>query len=185
MNNNQSKLSMRKILMAAAAITLMMTMGVLTSCTSDNDDNPADDVEILVIDPLLKWGCSINDVEKHIQAKEWWADGNDKLDFWEDPFQCWHKWYYVVEDVLTEQYLFETEDGQNLRYAMCCCWDNTVPVELCKNTLHHQGFQATGNIVQFDGDPYNQYFSADGQTEALVNVDDEGYWYIIYQPRNK
>lgn len=31
---------MRKFLMAAAAITLMMTMAVLTACSSDNDDNP-------------------------------------------------------------------------------------------------------------------------------------------------
>jgi len=31
---------MRKILMAAAAITLMMTMTVLTSCTDDSEDNP-------------------------------------------------------------------------------------------------------------------------------------------------
>jgi len=168
------------------AITLLMTTAVLTSCTSDNDDNPVPDAEILAFDPLLKWGCSITDVEKHMQAKEWWSDGNENLEFWEDPFQCWHKWYWVsLEDEITEQYLFETEDGQNLRYVMCICWVNTVPVELCKNTLHHQGFQATGNIVQFDGDPYDQYFSADGQSEALLNVDDEGYWYIIYEPRNK
>ena len=31
---------MKKFLMATAALTLMMTMTVLTSCTSDNDDNP-------------------------------------------------------------------------------------------------------------------------------------------------
>jgi len=176
---------MRKLLMAAAAIMLMMTMTVLTACTSDNDDNPAPEAEILAFYPLLKWGSSIADVEQHIQAKQWWSDGNDGLDFWEDPFKCWHKWYWVsAEDALTEQYLFETEDGQNLRYVECVCWDNTVSVELCKNTLHHQGFKATGNIVQFDGDPYEQYFSADNQTEALVNVDDEGYWYVIYKPSN-
>lgn len=33
---------MRKIMMAAATITLLMTMAVLTACTSDDDDNPAD-----------------------------------------------------------------------------------------------------------------------------------------------
>lgn len=32
-------------LMAAAAITLMMTMAVLTACTSDNDDNPASGID--------------------------------------------------------------------------------------------------------------------------------------------
>ena len=36
---------MRKILTATAAITLMMTMAVLTACTSDNDDNPVNGVD--------------------------------------------------------------------------------------------------------------------------------------------
>jgi len=174
---------MKKILMAAAAIMLMMTMTVLTACTSDNVDNPTPKAEILAFNPLLKWGSSIADVEQHIQAKQWWSDGNDKLEFWGDPFQSWHKWYWVsAEDALTEQYLFETENGQNLRYVICICWNNTVPAEKFGNTLHHQGFQSTGITVQFDGDPYEQYLSADRQTEALVNVDDEGYWCIIYEP---
>ena len=70
--------------------------------------------EILNFDPLLQWGCSIADVEQHMQQKEWWTDGNDKLEYWEDPYQCWHRWYFVdkAELVLTEQYLFETKDGQ-------------------------------------------------------------------------
>ena len=36
---------MRKIMIAAAAITLMMTMAVLTACTSDNDDNLVNGVD--------------------------------------------------------------------------------------------------------------------------------------------
>ena len=32
-------------LMAATAITLMMTMAALTACTSDNDDNPASGID--------------------------------------------------------------------------------------------------------------------------------------------
>ena len=142
--------------------------------------------DILNFDPLRQWGCSIADVEQHMQKKEWWQDGNNQLEYWEDPYQSWHKWYWVdATNELTEQYLFETEDGQNLRYVECCCWDNTVPFEVCTNLLAHQGFHATGNIVQFDDDPYEQYFSADGQNEALVNVDEDGYWYVIYRPRNK
>lgn len=36
---------MKKILMAAAAITLLMTTAVLTACTSDNDDNPVSGID--------------------------------------------------------------------------------------------------------------------------------------------
>ena len=95
--------------------------------------------EILNFDPLLQWGCSIADVEQHMQQKEWWADGNDKLEYWEDPYQCWHKWYFVdkAELILTEQYLFETKDGQNLRYVVSMCWNDTVPAEKFVNTLYH------------------------------------------------
>ena len=143
------------------------------------------DANIPVIDPLLRWGCSIDDVYDHIFSKAWYNGGNYEPEYWADPFESWHLWFYVSPSALTEQYLFETEDGQNLRYVECCCWDNTVPFEVCTNLLAHQGFHTTGNIVQFNGDPYEQYFSADGQNEALVNVDKDGYWYVIYRPRNK
>lgn len=40
---------MKKILMAAAAITLLMTTAVLTACTSDNDDNPVSGIDGRII----------------------------------------------------------------------------------------------------------------------------------------
>ena len=67
---------------------------------------------------------------------------------------------------------------------VCICWDNTVPVEVCYNLLARQGFHATGNTILFDGaNNYNQYLSADGQTEALALADSDG-WYITYRPFN-
>jgi len=133
--------------------------------------------------PLLQWGCSIADVEQHIKSKEWWQDGNDKLEYWEDPFQSWHKWYWVdAENQITEQYLFETEDGQNLRYTYCICWDNTVPADEFVLTLYHQGFQYTGEMVEFDGEILERYLSADWKTEALYSTDEEGYSQAIYRP---
>ena len=140
------------------------------------------DANIPVNDPLLRWGCSIDDVNEHVFSKMWYQAGNYELEYWGDPFESWHQWYYVSPSALTEQYLFETEDGQNLRYVVCICWDNTVPVEVCNNLLQHQGFRATGNTVLFDGaNDYDQYLSADEQTEALVSSDSDG-WYIVYRP---
>ncbi len=174
---------MKKIMMTLAAVlccAMAMTVS-LTSCTIDNGDNPVIKPDSNVPDPLLNWGCSIAEVEQHVHAKKWWKDGNAKLEFWEFPFHSWHKWYYVSE-TFTEQYLFETEDGKNLRYVYIRCLDNTVSSNPFMNLLQRQGFQDTGKTVQFSGTPHEQYLSADGKTEALVNVDDIGYWYLIYKP---
>ena len=171
---------MRKIfnLMAMA----IMALG-FTACTA-NEDNPTPKVdEILAFNPLLQWGCSITDVEQHMQKKEWWQDGNDKLEYWADPYESWHKWYYVdADNVITEQYLFETENGQNLRYAICVCWNESVPAEKFKNTLLRQGFHPTGVMVEFGGETLERYLSADGKTEALYNTDEDGYSQAIYRP---
>ena len=114
-------MNMKKLLLTLAAVICCAT--VFTSCKKANP-------EILNFNPLLQWGCSIADVERHIQGMDWWQDGNDKLEYWEDPFQSWHKWYWVdAENSVTEQYLFETEDGKNLRYVYCACWNNTVSAE--------------------------------------------------------
>lgn len=139
------------------------------------------DANIPVNDPLLKWGCNYDEVKKHKKEK-WWNDGNFELEYWEDPFQCWHRWYYVSEGGLTEQYLFETEDGKNLRYAECYCWDKSAPAELCDNLLRHQGFQSTGAILKHEDDTFEQFISADGTTEAFRSFDSDGHWFIIYQP---
>lgn len=175
----------------AMAAALMCLPILFASCNKEeennNNNNPEPEAEILAFDPLLEWGCSIADVEQHIQAKEWWQDGNDSLEYWANPYQCWHKWYYVgnAELMLTEQYLFETEDGHNLRYAISICWNNTVPAEKFKNTLVHQGFHATGVMVEFDGETLERYLSADGKTEALYNTDADGYSQAIYRPMEK
>ena len=165
----------------AAVLCYAMIMTVsMTSCS--DKDNPVVTPDSKVPDPLLNWGCSIDEVEQHVQAKKWWKDWNDKLEFWDFPFQSWHKWYYVSE-TFTEQYLFETQDGQNLRYVYCACGDNTVSGNPFANLLQCQGFQDTGNTVQFFGESHRLYLSTDGKTEALVGVDDESYWWVIYKPK--
>ena len=69
---------MRKILRAAVAITLMMTMAVFSACTSDNDDNPVTGVDGRIVG---KW-CS--DVSGKTFAKwnygETWQSTEFKAD---------------------------------------------------------------------------------------------------------
>ena len=140
------------------------------------------DADIPVTDPLLRWGCSLDEVYDHIFSKVWYMAGNYDLEYWEEPFESWHQWWSVSPSALTEQYLFETEDGENLRYVQCYCWDRNAPAAFRNNLLQRQGFHATGNTVLFDDDNWDQYLSADGQTEALAVFFDDGYWCITYRP---
>lgn len=138
------------------------------------------DAGILVADPYLDWGCSIDDVDQHIKAKRWWYDGNDKLEFWEG-WGLWHKWYYVA-NLLTEQYLFETEDGKNLTVILSICHDSSVPLEVAHNSLLKQGYVYNGKIVFPGYDPRDIFFSADGKTEVQLIPYGDGRWELFYQP---
>ena len=141
---------------------------------------------VLVTDPLLDWGCSYADVEKHVQAKPWWRAGNDGLDYWEEYFASWHRYYYVAPQ-LTEQYLFETEAGKNLRYVYCQNWCEDLPYEAAKNWLLKRGFQYQQGNAQRSEDPatYDLFISSDGKTAAYATPTDDNYWYVIFQPNNK
>ena len=134
----------------------------------------------LVNDPYLKWGGNLAEVEAHIKAKQFWADGNDQLEFWEGA--GWHRWYYVAPG-LTEQYLFETEDGQNLNEVMCICHDATLPIDIFTKSLQLQGYTYLGKLHYPDTEYYDDMFlSADGKTEALVYANAYGGWIISYNP---
>lgn len=143
------------------------------------------DAGYVTVDPYLNWGASIAEVQQHINAKNWWTDGNEDFEFWGNPFNGWHKWYFVAP-YLTEQYIYETSNGQNLRYVLSYCWDSNVPADARNKMLEHQGFHNTGAIVQFDGTTYERFLSADGVTEALAQTI-AGYgngWEVIYRPVN-
>lgn len=140
---------------------------------------------VLVTDPLLDWGCSIADVEKHIQAKPWWRAGNDGLDYREEVYASWHRYYYVAPE-LTEQYLFETEDGKNLRYVYCQNWCEDLPYDVAKNWLLRLGYQYQGTAQRpGDEDIFDRFISSDGKTVAYAMPDVDGYWYVIFEPNNK
>ena len=60
--NTIKSVTMKKIIMAAAALCCM-TMMVLTSCNNIGD-NPVALPESNALAPLLKWGCSFADVDR-------------------------------------------------------------------------------------------------------------------------
>ena len=136
------------------------------------------DAGILVNDPYLKWGSNFAEVEAHKQAKQFWAVGNGQLEFWEG--YGWHYWYYVASN-LTEQYIFETEDGQNLNDVMCMFHNANLPIDIFTKSLQLQGYTYLGKLHYPDTEYYEDMFlSADGKTEALVYANTYGGWVIEY-----
>ena len=136
------------------------------------------DAGILVNDPYLKWGSNLAEVEAHKQAKQFWSEGNNKLEFWEG--NGWHYWYYVAPH-LTEQYIFETEDGKNLNDVMCICHNDSLPVDIFTKSLQLQGYTYLGKLPVKDSEKYDDMFvSADGKTEVLVYPNTYGGWVIEY-----
>ena len=134
------------------------------------------DAGILVNDPYLKWGANLAEIEVHKQAKQFWAIGDNQLDFWEG--YGWHYWYYVAPG-LTEQYIFETEDGQNLNDVMCIGHDASLPIDIFHKSLLLQGYTYLGKLP--DSEYYDDMFlSADGQTEVLVYANTYGGWIMEY-----
>ena len=132
----------------------------------------------LVNDPYLKWGCNLAEVEAHKQAKQFWAVGNGQLEFWEG--KGWHYWYYVATH-FTEQYIFETKDGQDLTCVMCICHDATLPIDVFTKSLQLQGYTYLGKLHYPDTEDYDDLFlSADGQTEAWVYANYNGGCIIDY-----
>lgn len=136
------------------------------------------DAGLLVFDPLLRWGCNADAVEQHVKAKQWWDYSSDGLQQYGDE---WWLWYNVTDD-MWEEYVFETEDGQNLLYAYSRCLSPGVPFEMAVQTLLHQGFIYQGKIAFPDEEPYDFYISPDGKTEAFLVFNSEETWEIQYRP---
>ena len=105
------------------------------------------------------------------------------MDYWGDEFCSWHKWYYVGS-LLTEQYLFETEDGKNLRYVMTYLWDSGQSLDIINNSLLKKGYTYKGEaVLPLDGETYELFVSPDGKTDAWTVADDEeDVLFVLYTP---
>lgn len=141
---------------------------------ADRDDG------ILVFDPCVSWGCSIDDVIQHVKTKQWWADGNGKLEF-DESNGFWVTWYFVANK-MRELYLFDSEDGKSLRGLYVICSAPEAPVEMVHHTLLKQHYDYKGKVA-FPNLPIRDiYFSADGKTEVQIILVAGGKWQIYYQP---
>lgn len=137
------------------------------------------DAGLVVLDPCLNWGCSISDVEAYVHQKPWWMDEDGELSP-ED--NLWSR-VFKVANSLTEQYVFDTEDGQRLLYAFCWSYDPAVPVEMAYKLVRQQGYVYAGKYVTADGNAaYDIFFSADNEMEVLIASFKKGIWSIAYQP---
>ena len=139
------------------------------------------DAGMLVNDPYLKWGGSLAEVKAHKQAKQY-TSGNDQLVAWED--YGWHYGYFVAYD-LTEQYLFDTADGQNLKTVYCAYYGGDLSADDFTTSLLLQGYTYLGKLHDPDTESYDDLFqSADEKTQVRSYLDPDGVWVMEYTPFN-
>ena len=170
---------MKKIVFAAMICCVAMMGITFTSC---NNNKPEElNAKLLTMDPCLNWGCNLAEVQQHMQAKSWWKNGNDSLELWSD--LGWHKWYYVAENI-TEQYLFETEDGKNLQYAECYCRDANIPYSQGKLLLEKWGCIYMSKGTTMDNDPYDLYLSKD-KASNIYHINSGDDWYFFFEPARR
>ena len=170
---------MKKIIFVFAAVCCVAMMGVmLSSC--DHGNNPSVSDPLKALDPYLVWGANSADVQKHIEAKTGWKNGNDSLEYWAG--EGWHKWYWVT-DSLTEQYLFETQDGQNLRTVQCYSYDKSITFEAAQAYLKKRDYVfLTTRKMQDVGDATAEiYASADKKTRVYLIPTSGGYWFMSFE----
>ena len=136
------------------------------------------DAGILVNDPYLKWGGNLAEVEAHKKAKQFWSEGNKQPESWGE--YGWHYWYNIASS-FTEQYLFETADGQNLNDVLCMYHDANLPIDVFTKSLQLQGYTYLGKLHYPDTEAYYDIFlSADEKTEVLLYANIDGGWVIDY-----
>ena len=137
------------------------------------------DAGILVLDPCLNWGCNVSDVEAYVHQKQWWMDEKGKM----ESVDQWGTRVFKVANSLTEEYMFETKDGQRLLYVLCWNYDPAVPVEMANDLVRQQGYLFAGKCTNPNTNAsYDAYFSADNAIEVLIASFNKGVWSIAYQP---
>ena len=114
--------------MAAAALTLMMTMTVLTACTSDNDDNPVAGVDGRIVG---KWYSDVSgktfakwNYGETWQSTEFKADGTGSTLFY---FRFMRDGSFL--DGYWQKMQATNEYASWCGYAfLMACWTTSMPV---------------------------------------------------------
>lgn len=181
---------MKKILMAAAALTLIMTMVVpITSCSKNTDTMEiVINLDSIVIKPYLNFGTPLADVEKYM-AENYadYADENpDSLEYIElDGGGLWSKYYKKEKCWIS--FFFVDADGKDLTLVN---YDFFFPIQIeaVMAELERNGFTNMGEI-EFENDNSDLsylFLSPDESIEAMPFYweKDGGSWAITFQPTN-
>lgn len=136
------------------------------------------DEGILEVNPCLDWGCSLDQVQRHIKANRWWVAIDETPKRIND-----HQWgvsYYIAPG-LVEVYVFATDDGNNLSRACVDCLDPNLTLDMINSSLLKQGYVYKGKITFPGGTPRDIFYSADGKIEVQIIVKADRLR-IDYQP---
>ena len=181
---------MRKLLMATAAITLLVTMAVpTTSCTKETDTMAiVINLDSIVIKPYVKFGTPLADVEEYMA--EYYADYSDEypdaLEYIElDGGELWFKYYKKGNCEIS--FYFVDAEGKDLTMVS---YDFYFPIsfEAVMAELERNGFTNMGE-VEFENDNSDLsylFLSPDESIEAMPFYweKDGGSWAITFQPTN-
>ncbi|MCR5519372.1 MAG: hypothetical protein K6F21_03485 [Bacteroidales bacterium] len=158
---------MKRILLSLMAGCAMIM--ALASCNKD---------KFSIERPYTEFGKDLADVEAFMTNSSY-AAAADTLMFWE--YLGWCKAYTVAED-LSLYYVFDAEDGKNLKVAFYEYKGNTVPVSEVETIIQDQGFVYEGHAVypQEGQWPFNYYLSGDGKVVTQVFDSGKGEWVAMY-----
>ena len=130
--------------------------------------------------PYLKFGASVEEVRKHIEANdESWI--NYGL-YQKEGETFWCDQYWIAYNEI--EYFFKTEDGKDLWHIRYDYFGGTLTSDVMVPQLKEMGFTYKG-IVEFPyfpGVKYYLYLSEDGETEVLRSEQTPGYWALEFMP---
>ena len=181
---------MKKILMAVAVITLLMTMVMpMTSCTKETDTTAiVINLDSIVIKPYLNFGTPLADAEKYMAENyaDYVAENPNSLEYVElDGGGLWYKLYKKGNCWIS--FFFVDADGKDLTMVD---YDFFFPIqfEAVMAELERNGFTNKG-MVEFENDNSDLsylFLSPDESIEAMPFYweKDGGSWAITFQPTN-
>ena len=176
--------------MAAAAITLLMTMVMpMTSCTKETDTTAiVINLDSIVIKPYLNFGTPLADAEKYMAENyaDYVAENPNSLEYVElDGGGLWYKLYKKGNCWIS--FFFVDADGKDLTMVD---YDFFFPIqfEAVMAELERNGFTNKG-VVEFENDNSDLsylFLSPDESIEAMPFYweKDGGSWAITFQPTN-
>ncbi|MBR3698799.1 MAG: hypothetical protein IKM85_04690 [Bacteroidales bacterium] len=181
---------MKKLLMTAAAIMLLMTLSVqTTSCSKEKDTMEiVINLDSIVIKPYVKFGAPLADVKAYMAQNfaDYPEEHPDSLEYIElDGGGLWSK-YYMKEDRWIS-FFFTDAEGKDLTMVS---YDFFFPIQIeaVMAELERNGFTNKGE-VEFENDNSDLSFlflSPDESIEAMPFYweKDGGSWAITFQPTN-